>query len=212
MNLVDLTHIIDSDIPVFPGDTPPKLSNHCTWEKDGFLESRLDISSHTGTHIDAPAHMLKNGKTLERFSLESFTGKGIVADISSKSLQNINIDDIIFLEKFRGKIDFILFNTGWSSFWKDTRYLKDFPGLTAETAGWLTSFHLKGIGIDTISIDRINSRDYSVHKILMEQNLLIIENLTNLKKIAGDIFTFFCMPVKFKQADGSPVRAFGITK
>ncbi len=219
MTCIDFTHVMNTEIPVFPGDDPPAFFTHCTLEKNGFLETRLDISSHTGTHIDAPAHMLEGGLFLNQFPLDKFMGNGIVADVSEKVPQNaatqhsrkytdISKKDLGFLEPYRGKVDFILLHTGWSTLWETPEYLHGFPTLNRETAQWLSEFGLKGIGTDTVSIDSMTSEDFTVHKILMKKNILIIENLVNLSEAPRGIFPFSCIPLSFNHADGSPVRAF----
>ncbi len=209
-SLIDLTHTITGRIPVFPGDDPPELIRHCTFEKDGFLETRLGISSHTGTHIDAPAHMIRDGKTLDRYPLDSFTGRAVVADVSGINSSRITPEDLKPAEKYLAEADFVLIRTGWSSLWNKPEYLTGFPSLTAEAASMLSGFGLKGIGTDTISIDSMESEDFVIHGIFMKKEILIIENLSNLDEPGTDIFTFFCVPLKLENADGSPVRAFAV--
>ncbi len=206
--LVDLTHTITGKIPVFPGDDPPELIRHCTFEKDGFLETRLGISSHTGTHIDAPAHMLRGGKSLDKYPLDSFTGRAVVADVSGINSSSISPENLKPVEKHLANVDFVLIRTGWSSLWNKPDYLTGFPSLTSEAASMLSGFNLKGIGTDTISIDSMESENFVIHSIFMKKGILIIENLSNLETLGTDIFSFFCIPLKLEDADGSPVRAF----
>ncbi len=208
VNVLDFTHIINEQA-VFPGDDPPEFFSHCTLEKDGFLETRLNISSHTGTHMDAPAHMIKGGAFLNQFSLEKYMGTGIVVHVPNNYPgQPIGTENLSFLESYRGKIDFVLLYTGWSRFWGQKRYLRDFPVLTAAAALQLSTFNLKGIGTDTISIDPMTSEDFENHRIFMTRNIVIIENLANLSAAPRGTFPFFCIPLFFEKADGSPVRAF----
>jgi arylformamidase len=100
-----------------------------------------------------------------------------------------------------------LIATGWDKYWGKTEYFQGFPVLDAEAAEWLVSFPLKGIGFDTISADRVDSPDYPVHTILLSNDLIIIENLRNLKMLPARFFTFSGMPLNIEDADGSPVRA-----
>ena len=118
-----------------------------------------------------------------------------------------------FLEGFQSliaKVEFILLNTGWSEHWGTPKYLGDFPVLSEEAARFLTDFKLKGIGFDTISADPMDSKDLPVHKILLNNQVIIIENLTNLESLPKTDFKFACFPLKVKSGDGSPVRAVGI--
>ena len=80
MKMLDLTHCITPEMPVYPGTEPPRLTAACTMEKDGFRETLLEMYSHTGTHMDAPAHMLPSGRTLDDFPAETFAGRGFVVD------------------------------------------------------------------------------------------------------------------------------------
>ena len=81
MKMLDLTHCITPEMPVYPGTEPPRLTAACTMEKDGFRETLLEMYSHTGTHMDAPAHMLPNGRTLDDFPAETFAGLGLRAGL-----------------------------------------------------------------------------------------------------------------------------------
>lgn len=80
MKVIDLTHTISEDMPVFPGSETPKSTTKSTYEKDGFKETLLQMYSHVGTHMDPPAHIFANRKTLDQFSPEQFIGKALVVD------------------------------------------------------------------------------------------------------------------------------------
>ena len=84
MKMLDLTHCITPEMPVYPGTEPPRLTAACTMEKDGFRETLLEMYSHTGTHMDAPAHMLPSGRTLDDFPAETFAGRGFVVDCGGR--------------------------------------------------------------------------------------------------------------------------------
>ncbi len=88
MQIVDLTHMIDEKMPIFPGTEPPKIIQKNTINKDGFAEKILTISTHTGTHIDAPAHMIDGGNSLSDFPIEKFIGRGVVIPLESNDLIN----------------------------------------------------------------------------------------------------------------------------
>ena len=78
MKAIDLTHIITEDMPVYPGTEPPKLTPANSYERDGFKETLLSLYTHTGTHIDPPAHIFPDGRTLDEFPPEQFIGKALV--------------------------------------------------------------------------------------------------------------------------------------
>ncbi|MFZ5966214.1 MAG: cyclase family protein [Bacillota bacterium] len=210
MRIVDLTHMIYPGMPVFPGTEPPILDTANTVEKDGFLETKITMYSHTGTHMDAPAHMLKDGVTIDKLPIEHFMGKAIVLNFENGNKSSIELEDIrIYKDKIKN-VDFVIIKTGWSKYWGQQKYFEGFPSLTVEAAKWLSDFPLKGIGIDAISIDDMNSTTFDVHKTLMEKNMLIIENLTNVDEIKEEYFMLSVLPLKNIHADGSPLRAVAI--
>ncbi|MEI6855896.1 cyclase family protein [Psychrilyobacter sp.] len=123
MKIIDLTHIIDEKMPVFPGTEPPKFIQKNTIKKDGFAEKLLTMYSHTGTHIDAPAHMIEDGNSLSDFPVEKFVGKGVVIPLESDDLINLN-----YLKKFEFQIkeaSFVLFYSGWDNIWGEKNILMD---------------------------------------------------------------------------------------
>jgi len=204
MEFIDLTHMMETDMPVFPGIDPPVFTNDFTIEKHGFREKNLNMYSHTGTHMDAPAHILENGRTLDELSLSQFYGKGIVIKTTEPV---INADFLRQFEKALGSTDFILLNTGWPKYWGTESYFENFPVLSTDAAEYIASFSLKGFGVDTVSVDPAGSTELPVHNILLKKGMVIIENLVNLEKLPDMDFTFLAFPLKIKQGDGSPVRA-----
>jgi len=209
--LIDLTQVMNDKINVYPGTPGPKFEEFNTIEKDGFAELNITMVSHTATHIDAPCHILKNTKSLDKFPIDKFMGKAIVIPCQNKKEINLK-----YLQTFEDKIsgiDFILFFTGWQYKWNSENYFDESPTPTKEAAMWLTKFKLKGIGIDAFSVDKIvpaqivTSENLPNHYILLDKEILLIENLTNIDKLPDHPFLFQCLPLKVENADGSPVRA-----
>jgi len=210
MKIIDLTHIMHKDMPVFPGMEKPKFLPVWTVEKNGFAETDICMYSHTGTHIDAPAHMLQGRNSLDKMEIEHFIGGAIILDCTDLGRDEIKVEDLLNYESKLKDIDFVIIKTGWSKYWESENYLESFPFLTIEAAEWLISFGLKGIGIDTISIDDIKTTSFPIHYKLFGENMIVIENLTNLDSVKEEIFMFSCLPIKYENADGSPVRAIAI--
>lgn len=210
MRIIDLTHIIDENMSVFPGTNPPVLNRKYTIEEHGFRESEITMFSHTGTHIDAPAHMLMNGATLDELPVEQFIGKAIVVDLGDLSNKVIELRDILSYEEKIKAVDFVIIRSGWDKYWGSEDYYKGFPALSDEAAKWISEFDLKGIGIDAISIDAMDSKTFSIHNSLLNRGMIIIENLTNLSAIEKEFFMISILPLKIKSADGSSVRAIAI--
>lgn len=210
MRVIDLTHTISTTMPVYPGTEPPQLVQANTMEIDGFAEKKITMYSHTGTHIDAPAHLLEKGNTLDQFPLSTFLGNAIVLDVSHVRKRTIDKNDLAPFESLLQQADFVLLYTGWSELWGQQEYFTGFPVLSADAARWLTGFALKGLGVDTVSVDIVGTVQFEIHKIFLEQNILLIENLAKLSLLSGALFQFSCFPLKFQHSDGSPVRAVGI--
>lgn len=210
MKTYDLTQLISVDMPVYPGTERPVIAAACTLEKDFFVEKKLTFYSHTGTHMDAPCHIFPYGKTLDAFPPERFYGKATVLDVSQYHKPYIEVEDMLpFAPQLQG-VEFVLLHTGWFRNWGSDRYFHGFPVLTKEAAQWLTCFHLKGLGVDAISVDEVGSTEFPVHKAFLIREICIIENLNNLSPLIGKTFDFFCLPLLIKESDGAPVRALGI--
>ena len=206
MRIVDLSHLIEPTMPVFPGTEPPVLAAANTIARDGFAEKKITLFSHTGTHIDAPAHMLAEAKTLDQYAAQDFYGRAVLADVSANRMEYIGLEQLAGLGESLKHADFLILRTGWAERWGSAAYYEDFPALTPEAARWALGFGLKGIGTDAISIDRMPDHDFPIHYLLFGAGLFVIENLTHLDQV-GHEFTLGCFPLHLQHADGAPVRA-----
>jgi kynurenine formamidase len=207
MKLIDLSHFLEADMPVFPGTEPPALLEVGTLSGDGFREKKITLTSHTGTHMDAPAHILPGAKTLDQLPVEAFCGDAFLLDWSGAGRKSIDRGDLLPHGDAIRACEFLLFHTGWSRFWGDDRYFYGYPVLTPDAARWLADMELKGVGMDTLSPDPSDSADLPLHHILLGAGMVLVENLTNLAALPDRPFLFCCFPLKIKAADGSPVRA-----
>ncbi|MBK1813817.1 cyclase family protein [Clostridium sp. YIM B02505] len=212
MKIVDLTHIISERMPVYPGTEEPKLEVVNTYDKNGFKETLLTMFSHTGTHMDAPAHIFDKKTSLDLFPVEQFVGKALVIDCSDlKEGGKITIKYIENVKEKADEAEFILFRTGWEELWGTEAYFGEYPHITEEVADYLIQSKKKGIGLDTISVDCISDENLILHKKLFaETEIVVMENLTNLKKVGSGLFTLCALPLKYENADGAPIRAIAI--
>ncbi len=156
--------------------------------------------------MDAPAHMLENGKTLDQYPVCHFTGKALIISVPG-NLSLIGMNLLLPFEHEIASMDFVLFRTGWSKYWGKPEYFKGFPTLAHDTTDRLLAFSLRGIGFDTISADTAESKDYPNHIRIFENNLIIIENLVFPDALTESSGIFSCFPLPLENADGSPVRA-----
>ena len=213
MQPIDLTLTISQNLPTFPGSPKPNFIPWETIQRDGYNLELLFLSSHTGTHLDAPFHFLSKGGKIHQIPLSRLISKAVLIRIPKKSNQSIIKQDIINFEKKYGKIrknDSIVFSTGWYKQIEKKNYFKENPGLSDSAAQYLKSKRVNLVGIDSPSIDLGKNTKFSVHKIFSKNNILILENLTNLEKISGFHFQLIVLPLKLQGTTGSPVRAVAL--
>lgn len=197
MKFIDLSVVLSEDTPVYPEDPVTKIEPAGVFAKDGFNDHFVSMGTHVGTHIDAPFHMIENGKTLDQIPIDQFVGRGRLINVENKKFD---------LEKVKqGGIkagDIVLFNTGIISDYHDEKYFTIYPEIPEEIARYLVDIKVKIVGVDMCSPDH---PPFKVHKILLGAGILIIENLTNLDKLVSKEFTVYALPIKL-QLDGAPAR------
>ena len=210
MKVIDLTLTISDKIPTFPGSPQP---NFIPWEnvkEDGYNLELLFLSSHTGTHMDAPHHFLEKGAKIHEISLEKLVSEAILIKSKKNGGESITKTDIQKFEKKHEKImDFssVIFQTSWQRNLQKKYYFTKNPGLSVSAAKYLASKKISLVGIDSPSIDVGTDSKFSVHQIFAKKGMLIVENLANLDKIKSPKFHLVVLPLKLKNATGSPVRA-----
>ena len=214
MKVIDLTITISEQIPTFPGSPQPNFINWETLEKDGYNLELLFLSSHTGTHIDAPYHFLKKGQKIHQITTRRLVTEAILIKIRKGANQSITKKDIQKFEKKNERIDdgsTIIFHTGWQKNLNKKSYFLKNPGLAISAAKYLASKKINLVGIDSPSIDLGKDEKFSAHHVLAKSEILIVENLSNLEKIHSEKFHLIVAPLKLKNATGSPVRAMALT-
>ena len=210
MKIIDLTLTISNRIPTFPGSPQP---NFIPWEKikdDGYNLELLFLSSHTGTHLDAPYHFLEKGSKIHEISLKKLVSNAVLIKSRKKRNETITKTDIQKFEKKHGKIESfssVVFWTGWQRNLQKDNYFTKNPGLSVSAANYLASKKIGLVGIDSPSIDLGTDFKFPVHQIFAKKGMLIVENLANLEKIKSSKFHLVVLPLKLKGATGSPVRA-----
>ena len=215
MKILDLTLTISDKIPVFPGSPHPHF---IPWEKikdDSYNLELLFLSTHTGTHIDAPHHFLEKGAKIHEISLEKLVSEAVLIKSKKKSGEPITKTDIQKFEKKHEKIksfSSVIFSTGWQRNLQKKYYFTESPGLSVSAAKYLASKKINLVGIDSPSIDVGTDPKFSVHQIFTKKGILIVENLANLDKIKSPTFHLVVLPLKLKNATGSPVRAIAFVE
>ncbi|BCS88992.1 cyclase family protein [Pseudodesulfovibrio sediminis] len=210
MHAIDLSHVIHTGMPVFPGDDEPNVRRTHFVKKHGFAQTVLTMSTHAGTHVDTSGHLMVDAPGLDWLGPDNFTGWGAVVDLSGLGKKTMDQSDFTALADI-DVLDFVLIRTGWDEYWKTDRYYGDFPVLSPTACRFLGGLGLKGIGLDTPSPDPVDSRDLPAHNALFNHGMVIVENLTNLAELPAEGFIFSCLPLRIMDGEGSPVRAVGLT-
>ena len=213
MKVIDLTLTISEKIPTFPGSPQPNFINWENIERDGYNLELLFLSTHTGTHLDAPYHFVKKGQKIDQIMTKRLVTEAILIKIRKGPDQAITKSDIQKFEKKFGKIDdgsTVIFHTGWQKNLNKKSYFLQNPGLAVSAAKYLASKKINLVGIDSPSIDLGKDEKFSVHHVLTKEGILIAENLANLEKINSEKFHLIVAPLKLKNATGSPIRAMAL--
>lgn len=205
MEIRDVTLMIDPGMPVWPGDDRVRLSRRQKLEDgENSNVSVLSLSVHTGTHVDAPFHFLKDGYTVDQIPLNYLIGETQVILIP-EDVQQIDAATLAHVGIRLGTTR-VLFKTSNSNFWKngEREFQKAFVGLTADGAQWLVDFGIRTVGIDYLSIAPYK-KSKPTHEILLKSNMLVIEGLY-LVDVEPGIWMMYCLPLKLKGSDGAPAR------
>ena len=211
MKLVDLTQTIHQEMQVFPTDPKPIFLRWSKRESHGFESEVLYMSSHTGTHMDAPYHFHPDGRTVDKLRLDLFLCDGVLLDLTAKGARDhIDLNDLErglknVRSNIRGKA--VILHTAWSKRFGQESYLSENPGLTKEAARFLTSKQVALVGIDTANVDHPSDPTFPAHNIFLPNEIPIVENLCRLDEIKARRFRFIALPLKLKGGTGSPVRA-----
>jgi len=202
--IYDVTVPITNTMPVWPGDPPVRLSGKSHISRDKTHTVRLtaiEMGSHTGTHIDAPFHMIEGGKRLEEFNLETLTGKATVFEIPD--VRSIGRSQ---LERFDWTgVERALLKTENSRHWADGKFYEEFVYLEPDGAEFLVEKGMRLAGIDYLSIDKFRSESHPSHFVLLSQNIPILEGL-NLSVVPAGEYTIVALPLNLQNADGAPAR------
>jgi len=215
MKIIDLTLTVSDEIPTFPGSPQPSFIPWENVKEDGYNLELLFLSTHTGTHMDAPYHFLEKGAKIHEISLKKLVSEAVLIKSKKKGGESITKIDIQKFEKKHGKIasfSSVIFYTGWQRNLQKKYYFTKNPGLSVSAAKYLASKKINLVGIDSPSIDLGKDSKFSVHQIFAKKGMLIVENLANLEKIKSSKFHLVVLPLKLKNATGSPVRAIAFVE
>ncbi len=193
--MIDISLPLERGLITFPGDAEYEEYEYYTHEKNHVHIMRIIMETHSGTHFDAPYHMIPDGRKADEIDLEKFMGKATVVEVGGTSIEAADIPD-----KHQ---DIVLFKTRNSGLYG--RFEKDFTYLSADGAERLIKHNVKLVGIDYLSIEKYGSPEPVVHKKLLGNGVVIVEGL-NMKDVEAGDYDFICLPLRMSQ-DGAPCRA-----
>ena len=227
---IDLSHVYDESTIFWPTEPGFVLEREFEGMTPGgyfYAANRFRTPEHGGTHIDAPIHFYREGRTVDAIPVEQLIGPGIVVDVSARCASDrdyqVTREDFMAWEDRHGRIPagaIVLLRTGFGRYWPDReRYmgtdargesaipLLHFPGLHPDAAAWIADErHIGAIGLDTPSIDFGQSSTFGSHVALFARNVPALENVANLELLTEKGFTIVALPMKIGGGSGAPVR------
>jgi kynurenine formamidase len=225
-NVADLTHVLGTQFPLFPGAAPFRIQQAVSHDKDGYYGSILTYWEHSGTHMDAPVHFAPNGLFVDQLRIENLVVPAVVINMTEKVRRDpdavVTPDDIRAWERRYGRIPdnaAVLMASGWGARAgsveafrnTDSSGVMHFPGFGKEAIDFLlTERRIAGIGVDTLSLDHGPSTTFAVHYTLLPTNRWGLENLANLESIPPSGATLFVGAPKIAAGSGGPTRVMAV--
>lgn len=219
--IIDLTHTLDENIPSWNGgcgfQSEIKLDYaDCTTEVK-FRVQQIKMHAGIGTHMDAPAHCISGGTTIDQLPLQDLSAPCVVIDVSKLAHErySVSVEDILNFEALYGIIQpksFVMIYTGWEKFWNSPEQYRNnhlFPSVSKEAAELLQKRQIRGLGIDTLSPDRPES-GFPVHSLFLGSGKYIIENVAHLNKLPPTGSLILALPIKVKGGTEAPIRLIGL--
>ncbi len=208
MKVIDISTPITEDTIMWEGESEPEIERFVSIKKGDIANSSyVKMSLHTATHMDFPKHFFDDGKTQEDFELSKFYGKVYVVEIKEdpvdrKAFEKANIP---------AGTKKLLIKTKNAGLYKKGSFSKEFAALNQSGAEWIVEKGIELVGIEYLSIEKYVNDNYSVHKTLLKNDVLIIEGL-NLEKVAPGYYNLFALPLKIHGTDAAPIRVFLVEK
>ena len=209
--LVDLSHPLTDNVPIYPGDPEPKIFTSTTVAEDGYNLSHVHIGTQTGTHIDAPFHFRDDGASVDLMPMELTMGPGVVVFVFGKAPgERITLAD---LEPHRGRIAagrIVLFATGWSEHAGTPRFFEH-PYLAADVGRAILDAGVRTIAIDTLNADFTGGNEFPVHDMFADAGGFIAENLAGTAALTPGVDPLLVLlPLNLVGCDGAPIRAVAL--
>lgn len=213
--VVDLSHPVDTGMPVYPGDPPVRLRPAATLQDHGYDVLHVEMGSHSGTHVDAPSHFIADGAGIDELPLELFLGPASVIDVRGKAAREpISWADLAPREAELAPGRIVVLHTGWDDQWGTDAYV-DHPFLTGDAARRLVAAGVRTLAVDTLSPDETvpggsGAGGFAVHEVVLGAGGVIVENLRGLAEVTWPDPVLSVLPLRLAGGDGAPVRAVAL--
>lgn len=209
MKVTDLSHKFNINDEVFPGTKKMNFYRTQTVEKDTYNLSMATINSHAGTHTDAPLHFVGDGKSLGEVDINKYVGRCFVVDCTDKGADSmIELNDVKQYESRIKDCKRVIFATGWNKHFNTDEFFTRYPSVSNDVARWLVDLGVEMMGVEGPSINTQTGQE--THLILLENEVAIVEALTNLEGLLNKEIIFCGAPLSFEEMDGFPIKAYAI--
>lgn len=209
----DLTALLETHMPVWATAPLPVFEPIALVPRDGYSVERIQCTTHTGTHLDAPFHFFEDGISVDRIPTSQLVGSAAVLDVRA-DLDGNRIPRSALERHWPSGFSpqVALLRTDWSRARSSTkRYLYEFPGIDPDGAEWLVQRGLLGVGTDTLGIDPYTNSDFAAHKVLLRNGLWILEALDHLDELRENVaYTLVAAPLKIAGASGAMARVLAL--
>ena len=215
MRVIDLTMRITPSIRVYPGSPQPSFIPWSKFDRHGYDSEAMFMSTHTGTHVDAPSHFKPGLASIDMISTDRLVCNAVLIRVEKSANQLIEEQD---LGNQINEGDAVVIATGWEKRSSSRNYMSENPGLSEQAARYLARKSVNAVAIDCPSIDGGADRRFIAHNILLSCNILVVENLCNLNRVTSSrsrsrssaTFTLIISPLKLGGATGSPARVLAL--
>ncbi len=205
LRLYDLSLTIHEKMVIWPGDPAVRLTRVRSIQTDGVSVSSLTTGTHTGTHLDAPAHLLPDGLTVEALALEPLVGPAYVAYLPEVAIITAQVLEGLALPASCRRLLFRTRNSD-EGLLVQGDFRPDYVALAEDAAQWLVERDYLLVGLDALSIDAYQEQAGVAHRLLLSQKIAVIEGV-DLRQVPPGEYMLCCLPLKILGADGAPVRA-----
>ena len=207
--------VIDLTLPINGNSSGVFIEPAKTLAKDGWNATTLHLYSHSGTHMDAPLHFEVNDKTIDQTPVHRFISEAWVVDLTDISpKESITVGHLHTIAASIEKGQSIILHTGWSKKLGTDEYRNALPRISPELAHWLGLKGVNILGVEPPSVADVNNLEEvtQIHTILMKNDVIIVEGLTNLDALSKSKITLIAMPLKVENGDGAPARVIALEK